>query len=308
MLSLLRFMGVIMVMLAPLVAAPIYLSRASGVIDVYDSSTGAAVKLGLINGLKTGVDAIALSGNTLFVASGNRVGEYDATTGGAINANFITALNPSGFALFGNVMFVANANGTIVEYNATTGVPIDANFITGLQSPSKLAVSGNILFVLDQRGVGAYNATTGAVINGNLVQSLPQPRDLVVSGNTLFLASFSTMVDIGYIGEYNATTGVPINPALVALPVEIPTGLALVGNTLFVVGNSFFPGPGFNSSRVIEFDVTTGDRIKMFALQSDAQGIAVQAAPSVPEPATLSLIVIISVLFAAIAAWRNGRH
>jgi hypothetical protein len=42
---------------------------------------------------------LALSGNDLFVAnqSGTTVGEYDATTGAAINANFLTGLNlPAG--------------------------------------------------------------------------------------------------------------------------------------------------------------------------------------------------------------------
>jgi hypothetical protein len=41
-----------------------------------------------------GAEALALSGNDLFVANqlGNTVGKYNATTGAAINPNFITML------------------------------------------------------------------------------------------------------------------------------------------------------------------------------------------------------------------------
>jgi hypothetical protein len=40
-------------------------------------------------------------GNTLFVAeaSNDTVGEYDANTGGTINANFITGVVPFGLAV-----------------------------------------------------------------------------------------------------------------------------------------------------------------------------------------------------------------
>ena len=83
-------------------------------------------------------------GNTLFVANfgSGTVGEYDATTGAAINANFITGLNrPVGLALLGNTLFVANhGSGTVGKYNATTGAAINANFITGLNTPVGLAV------------------------------------------------------------------------------------------------------------------------------------------------------------------------
>jgi hypothetical protein len=55
-----------------------------------------------------------------------KVGEYNATTGAAINANFITGLNyPTGLAVSGNILFVASRNrGTVEEYNATTGAAI----------------------------------------------------------------------------------------------------------------------------------------------------------------------------------------
>ena len=88
----------------------------------------------------------------LFVSQSNAgsVGEYDATTGAAINASFITGLNRPlfGIAVSGNDLFVANSGGTTVgEYDATTGAAINANLITGLLTSFGLAVSGNHLFV-----------------------------------------------------------------------------------------------------------------------------------------------------------------
>src|SRR5580704_8258519 len=62
--------------------------------------------------------------NVLYIGlyGGGAVGEYNAATGAAINANFITGLSdPFGLALSGNDLFVANlSSGTVGEYNATT--------------------------------------------------------------------------------------------------------------------------------------------------------------------------------------------
>jgi PEP-CTERM motif-containing protein len=143
------------------------------------------------------------------------VGEYDATSGAAINASFITGVNrPAGLALLGNNLFVANFGSTTVgEYNATTGAAINANFInTGLGGLYGLALSGSNLFVSDNEGflgttVGEYSATTGAAINANFITGLGAPTGLALSGNDLFVANFAS----GTVGEYNATTGAAIN-------------------------------------------------------------------------------------------------
>jgi hypothetical protein len=115
----------------------------------------------------------AIPGNAhaqLYVGQFNNgsVGEYDAITGAAINANFITGPNSFGLALSGNNLFVANWVGTTVgEYDATTGVAVNANFITGLNNPTGLALSGGNLFVSSYNGgtVGEYDAATGDPID-----------------------------------------------------------------------------------------------------------------------------------------------
>src|SRR5271166_6737806 len=122
----------------------------------------------------------------IYVSNGfDRVGKYDATTGAAINANFITGLSqPTGLALSGNNLFVADySNNSVGKYDATTGATINADFITGLQSPLALASSGNILFVAYDRTVGKYDATTGAAINANFITVDVYFLGLALSGN-----------------------------------------------------------------------------------------------------------------------------
>ena len=125
--------------------------------------------------------------------SNGSVGEYDATTGVAINANFITGLdNPGALALLGNKLFAANqTSGRVGEYNATTGAAINVNFILGLYEPFGLALSGNNLFVWNglNNTVGKYDATTSAEIKANFITGLNHPSALVLSGNKLFLSN-----------------------------------------------------------------------------------------------------------------------
>src|SRR5271166_6271769 len=138
------------------------------------------------------------------VSGASKVGKYDATTGAAINANFITTglSNPFQLAVLGNNLFVVNQfNFGVDEYNATTGALIKANFVSGMQrSPYGIAVSGNNLFVVSGSTVGEYDATTGATINANFITGLSTPLGIAVSGNNLFVANQSGL----NIGEYNA--------------------------------------------------------------------------------------------------------
>src|SRR5260370_26260096 len=114
-----------------------------------------------------------VKGNILFVANFGfvMVGKYNATTGEAINANFITAGFPTALALSGNRLFVLDATASVREYNATTGAAINANLITQLSAPNGLAAQSNTLFVANfgSSAVGTYHATTGEAINANFI-------------------------------------------------------------------------------------------------------------------------------------------
>ena len=184
---------------------------------------------------------MSADGTALFVTNNgnNTVGKYNATTGAAINANFITGLSgPNGLALSasGTALFVANnSNGTVGEYNATTGAAINANFITGLPGLIGLALSadGTALFAANtfvpglpftvgvHNVVGEYNATTGAAINANLITEAggefgPFLSGIALLGNNLFVGLPSPIPSSSTVTKYDATMGVAINANFIA--------------------------------------------------------------------------------------------
>jgi DNA-binding beta-propeller fold protein YncE len=191
------------------------------------------------------------------------VSKYNATTGAAINASFITGLinltfaPDFGLAVSGNTLFVGDVLGFVGKYDATTGGAINASFITGLNRPAGLALLGNTLFVANSGSdtVGEYDAKTGAAINASFITGLNGPTGLAVSGNKLFVAGFFN----GTVGEYDAKTGAAINDSFIT-GLHAPLGLALLGNTLFVANSNFISGT-VNSGAVGEYDATTGAAI-----------------------------------------------
>jgi hypothetical protein len=162
------------------------------------------------------------------------VGKYDAKTGAAINANFIAGLNlPSGLAVNGNTLFVANeGNGTVGKYDAKTGAAINANFIAGLSFPVGLAVMGNTntLFVAGVGDtVGKYDANTGAVINANfiVIGGVTRLLGIALLGNNLFVMTVDVNFFTGAVAEYDATTGAAINANFITGLQFFPSGIAV---------------------------------------------------------------------------------
>jgi DNA-binding beta-propeller fold protein YncE len=87
---------------------------------------------------------LAVSGTNLFVANANNntIGEYNATSGSAINASLVSGyvISPYGIAVSGTNLFVANyGNNTIGEFNATTGAVINASLVSGVTGPTSIA-------------------------------------------------------------------------------------------------------------------------------------------------------------------------
>jgi hypothetical protein len=120
--------------------------------------------------------------SSVFVAAGYTIGSVDKSDNLGPLLPLITQglIVPTGLALLGNTLFVANSSSdTVGAYNANTGAVIKADFLAGLHDPRGLAVSGDKLFVVNgERAVGsgsrvgAYDATTGAVINADLITGL----------------------------------------------------------------------------------------------------------------------------------------
>jgi hypothetical protein len=180
----------------------------------------------------------------------NTVGKYDANTGAAINANFITGLSgPMGLALSadGTVLFVANdSNGSVGEYNAATGAAINANFITeggGLFGPvlSGIALSGNNLFVelfspdpSSSSTVIKYDATMGVAINADFITGLNGPALLLAVGPTPTPTAKELVWENTVTGEHSIwvlDNGVPGN--VISLPtISVKWNIAATGDFL----------------------------------------------------------------------------
>jgi hypothetical protein len=135
---------------------------------------------------------------------------------------------------FGKPAFVS-------EYNASTGKVRDRHFIPELNGPRGLAVFGptefpdGFLFVADLLNdeVGKYDAKTGAPINASFITGIISPDALAVLDDSLFVAHFD--FDIDEVGKYNASTGAPIKVKFITRGLNGPIGLAVLGNTLFVL-------------------------------------------------------------------------
>lgn len=201
-----------------------------------------------------GPGGTAVFGNDIFVVvqGNNAIGEYSATTGAAINPNYITGLgHPVDVVLTGTNLFVTNQYSyTVSEYSAATGALINASFITGasLCNGIAFAANGTSYVSLDGNGsVGEY-AANGSTINADFISGLSGPAQVALSGSNLFVAHSVN----GTIGEYNATTGAAVNASFVT-GLNEPDGIAILGNTLYVAN--------IGSNTVGEYDATTGAAI-----------------------------------------------
>jgi hypothetical protein len=180
------------------------------------------------------------------------------------------------------ILVVANQLGSVGEYDATTGAAINASFIstpTG-HSLSLARDANNHLFVgqIGTNPVGEYNATTGAMINANFITAVNNPYALVLDGNNHI---FSANTGAG-VAQYDAATGAAINTTFVDLQGAQPRGLVLDGNNhLFVTVGRFDTGGNNSYSGVAEFDATTGATINFgFIVEppgTQASGIALNA-------------------------------
>jgi hypothetical protein len=221
--------------------------------------------------------------------------------GTMVNASLITGLNePSGIAVSGSNLFVANiSTGTVGEYT-TGGAMVNPSLITGLHFPQAIAVSGSNLFVPDSgsgtAGTGkvAEYTTSGAVLNTSLITGLNYPVSIAVSGGNLFVVNGGTLnvnganfvPGTGSIGEYT-TSGATVNASLIS-GLTNPSSIAVPGANLFF--------PNYTGGTIGEY-TTAGamvDTSLVSGLNSPA-GIVV-----LPEP---SSIVIAVLGFIGLAAW-----
>lgn len=252
-------------------------------------------------------------------ASGT-IGEY-ALSGQTINASFITGLSsPTGMAVSGGYLYVAQENGTIRKYT-TSGTLVNASLISGLYGPWGITISGNDLFVANGGGesstIGEYT-TSGATVNASLVSGLGNPTGLATDGNYLYVTCWHTgnvgiyttsgtaissfgapgaypggvvldgnghlyVSTLGGVGEYT-TAGVPVNPLLISGGYNSGIGIALDGNGhLFWADN--YGGAGGN---VIGEYTTNGQLINASFITGLSNPVAIVV---VPEPSSSVLVL-----------------
>jgi PEP-CTERM motif len=258
----------------------------SNTIVKYNAVTGGVIANPFIalGGSGGGHDIVLDNHNHVFVSDviAGTVGEFNATTGAAINPSFITTVNPRALALDNNNhLFVGQTGGngqglpTVAEYDATTGTLIHANFINETGGTLGIALDRHShLFVDRGISVGLYDATTGATINANFI---PDSGIIAVDAlDHLFVGGGPR------VAEYDATTGATINAALVT-NVVYPEGLAVDGNNHLFVSSD-------NAAAVGEYDATTGAAINANFITGvfGPTGLAFVAA--VPEPSSLLLM------------------
>ena len=171
-----------------------------------------------------GAIGLAVLGNTLYAAdyTSGVINTYNATTGAALNLNFITGLdNPRGLAFdtSGNIFVTNFGSGNIGKYNATTGAEIDAEFITGVTHAFGITLDGDDMYVSNFdftiNTIGKFNAADGSVINRSFVTEIGNPTGLVVHDGSLYAASYA----FSTIGQFSTADGSAINRNLI-------TGLA----------------------------------------------------------------------------------
>ena len=127
------------------------------------------------------------------------IGEYDATTGALIGTPITGLDNPTGLALAGSNLVVANYNGptggnsgSVAEYTTSGQAVGGFSPITGLPQPISVSVSGSDLFVATNGAgnggaIGEYDARTGAALNASLISGLNTPVSVLASGSNLYV-------------------------------------------------------------------------------------------------------------------------
>ena len=211
----------------------------------------------------TAVLTTARASELLVADSGsNEIGQYDATSGAAINPSLISGLNsPEDVEVSGADLYVKNyATGTVGEYTIA-GATINASLVSGLSSTGGIAVSAGSLFAANDNSgaISQYNATSGAPIDVSLITGLDSPTGIAVSGGDLFITTYGT----GTIGEYT-TAGATINASLINDPGG-PNATVVSGGDLFVtnydagtVGEYTTAGAVVNASLVTGLNSPTG--------------------------------------------------
>jgi len=188
------------------------------------------------------------------------IGEY-TNSGVALNPNLVTGFGfARDIAISGNKIYVLTGDGRVGVYS-TSGQTINPSLITGLDSdhggPQAIVISGDRIFVGSDAGHGSVSlyTTSGTLVNPSLISGL-QPSfrsaelgDLAVFGGNLYVASWASDNGLffqGTVGEYNFS-GTPIAPSLISFTGGAATALAVSETNIYVRNSTNAEEPGIDS-------------------------------------------------------------
>jgi hypothetical protein len=228
----------------------------TGTIGTYNLQTGAPIRPELVTGLNM-PQVMTVSGDAIYVtefdwqkANQPHIGKYNAFTGAAINASFITIAGavvngmtmtpwqPTALAANSKYLFAGLDMGTR-EYDATTGAAINENRVPKLFGSDFLLLDDKWLYLVAGTGSTAGMVFKTTVEPSQLtspldifmrpfMNALDHPRLLAISGDDLFLSQGSGTG----VARYNATSGAIINANFIPSKGDTMGGLAVVPRTL----------------------------------------------------------------------------
>ncbi len=237
------------------------------------------------------VSALALAGNTLYLAGGffsiagsprNGLGAVDASTGAVTswnpNSSFVAQIKA--LAVIGSNIYVAGTFASIGGQNRTNLAALDASgnalpFSPNPNGPpAALLVSGSTLYVGGQfTRIGGQNRTNLAAVNATTGNALSFPNDrpngqvnsLALSGNTLYVGGFFNALGSNSrpgLGAIDTTTGnaTSWNPGVGLVGNPTAGGMfsvAYSGSSVYVGGTFTFCG-GQPRLRIAALDPSTG--------------------------------------------------
>jgi hypothetical protein len=182
-------------------------------------------------------------------AGGSNVGEYDATSGAAINTSFLSGSGvnvPLGIVTYGNEILVSNigsnaAGSGFVSAYSTSGTLLNASLITGLSTPEDMIVQGNSLYVTNG---GANEVSQYALSNGGATATLTKANFIATGSKTdpiavAFTGSNFLVAQGNKIGEFDST-GAVINASFISAGLNEPSAILVYNNNIFVANTNDF--------------------------------------------------------------------
>ncbi|MGI4869755.1 MAG: T9SS type A sorting domain-containing protein [Janthinobacterium lividum] len=252
------------------------------------SSTWSTLGTGTANGVNGEVDALAVSGSTLYAGgnftkaggvAANSVARWDGTTWSSLGTGATNGVNSTVYALAvsGSTLYVGGyftqaggvAANSVARWDGTTWSSLGAGPTNSVPSVVyALAVNGSILYAEyalipvygSERQVTQWDGTSWRSLGTGVgLANVYNPYycALVVSGSTLYAGGCFTLMDgraVNRIARWDGTTWSSLGTGSVGVNYVV-SALAVSGSTVYV-GGQFTQVGGIAANRVARWDGT----------------------------------------------------